>query len=279
MPSEPEELVRACYSNWSETYYDDYYGEQAPYPPVHRELVKRLLEEAGALSVLDAGCGPASFLRELVGTGLALHGFDLSPEMVEEARRVLGERGSVWEGSVLSAESFRGRYDAVLCVGVLPHVPEGDDERVLANLHDALNEGGLVAVEARNQLFSLFTLNRYTYEFFRDELVRPDDETVLAPLEQHLRMDLPPVRSGQAGAPGYDEVLSRTHNPLVLRRQVEAAGFRDVRTLFYHYHGLPPMYQSIDPAGFRRLSLAREDPRDWRGHFMASAFLLAGTRS
>lgn len=274
MPSEPEKLVRACYSTWSETYYDDYYGERAAYPPLHRELITGLLEQAGSRSVLDAGCGPASFLRGLLDTGLDLHGFDLSPEMVEEARRVLGKRGRVWEGSVLSPDSFRGRYDAVLCIGVLPHVPEEADEPVLVNLHDAVNEGGLVVVEARNQLFSLFTLNRYTYEFFRDELVRPDDEAVLAPLERQLRMDLPPVRSGTAGAPGYDEVLSRTHNPLVLRRQAEAAGFRDVRTLFYHYHALPPLLEPSVEA-----SLALEDPSDWRGHFMASAFLLAGTRS
>lgn len=274
--SDYEALVRACYSTWGTTYYDEYYGEGAPYPPVHRELVKALLRDAGARSVLDAGCGPASFLRELADEEIALAGFDLTPEMVSEARRVLGERGEVWEGSVLDRTAFRrgAPYDAAVCVGVLPHVAEAADTVVLANLHEAVRPGGLVVVEARNQLFALFTLNRYSYEFFRDELIRGRSDEELAALQERFRMDLPPCRGGKQDEPGYDEVLSRTHNPLVLRGQLEAAGFSDVRTLFYHFHDVPPLLGPSVEA-----SVALEDPTDWRGHFMASAFLLAGTRA
>ena len=91
-------------------------------------------------------------------------------------------------------------------------------------------------------------------------------------------MDLPPVRGGKSGEPGYDEVLSRTHNPLSLRDQFASAGFENVRLLFYHYHCLPPMFERNDPKLFRKLSIGMENPLDWRGHFMASAFIIAGTR-
>ena len=67
-----EEAVRHCYSTWGGRYYDDYYGDAAAYPPVHRDILVGLLEEAGARSVLDAGCGPASFLRALSGRGMEL---------------------------------------------------------------------------------------------------------------------------------------------------------------------------------------------------------------
>jgi SAM-dependent methyltransferase len=270
-----ERQVRDCYSTWGETYYDEYYGDGAPYPPVHRDLLVSLLREAGARRVLDAGAGPASFLRDLDPDEFERHGFDLTPEMVAEAQRVLGGRGEVWQGSVLDRGSYRGGpYDAVVCVGVMPHVPPETDETVLANVVDAVRPGGLVAVEARNELFALFTLNRYTYDFFRESLLPDVDEARLAPLKELLRMDLPPVRGGKAGEPGYDEVLSRTHNPFVLRAQAEAAGLRDVRTLFYHYHDVPPMLGPSVPA-----SVALEDPHDWRGHFLASAFVVAGTRA
>ena len=33
------------------------------------------------------------------------------------------------------------------------------------------------------------------------------------------------------------------------------------------------------PELFRQASLAMEDPEDWRGHFMASAFLVVGRRA
>jgi hypothetical protein len=51
-----------------------------------------------------------------------------------------------------------------------------------------------------------------------------------------------------------------------------------MQVLFYHFHALPPMLEQAAPALFRRASVAMENPRDWRGHFMASAFVLVGRR-
>src|SRR5438309_7379454 len=106
-----EAAVKACYSTWSQTYYDDYYGPGASYPPVHRELIKRLLRTAGVKNLLDAGCGPASFLREVAGEGIEPYGFDVTSEMVTEARKVLAQwrvpDSHVWQGSVLSPEAYR----------------------------------------------------------------------------------------------------------------------------------------------------------------------------
>ena len=296
-----DEAVKACYSTWSETYHADYYGGKAAYPPVHVGIVRRLLAESGARTVLDAGCGPASMLRELFDLGLDLYGFDLTPEMVAEGRRIFAAQGlppqRVWEGSVLDPEAFRGGgadvqagFDAVVCSGVMPHVPPQADDAVPANLGRAVRPGGLVILEARNQLFSLFTMNRYSHEFFLHELLdakglrdaagreREALEGVLDELGGMFRTDLPPLRRGKEGEPGYDEVVSRTHNPLVLKARFAALGFRDVRLLFYHYHCLPPMFEARLPAFFRERSLAMEDPEDWRGHFLASAFFVVGTR-
>ena len=60
-------------------------------------------------------------------------------------------------------------------------------------------------------------------------------------------------------------------------RQVHAGS---ERLLFYHFHALPPMLEGANPQLFRQTSLAMEaDPTDWRGHFMASAFILTGKRA
>jgi SAM-dependent methyltransferase len=299
---DPTAPIKACYAAWSKSYYEDFYGTKAPYPPVHVDLLKRVLGEAKVRRLLDAGCGPASMLRHLVDEKLDVYGFDLAPEMVSEARRVLAPFGvpaeRIWQGSVLSAEGFRPqaaksarRFDAAICIGVLPHIPEEADLAVIRNLRDAVRKKGLVVLEARNAFFALFTLNRYSYRFFLDELVQAErlaahagrDEAkvraALASLEKQFRMDLPPVRRGKAGEPGYDEVLSRTHNPFVLKEQFAAAGLTDVRLLFYHYHCLPPMFEAEMPDLFRLHSLGIEDPEDWRGHFMASAFMLVGRRA
>lgn len=291
-----EDAVRRCYSTWSTTYHDDYYGAKAAHPPVHRDLLLQLLAESGAREVLDAGCGPASFLRHLEGTGIRPYGFDLTPEMVAEARRVLADEDAVWEGSALDPEAFHPpgdpdrRFDAAVCAGVLPHIPAGTDTAVLASLAGAVRPGGLIAATARNELFGLFTLNRYSRDLFR-ELIDVDGlraealpgereglESGLAAMEERFRADLPPVRTGEDGAPGYDEVLSRAHNPLALRGAAEAAGLRDVRLAFLHFHRLPPLAAGAVPDLQRRASLAMDtDPSDPRGLVMASSIVVTGT--
>jgi SAM-dependent methyltransferase len=294
-----EARVRACYSTWSARYYDEYYGEAAPHPPAHRDLLRGLLAAHGVRTVLDAGCGPASFLRDATDLGADLFGFDLTPEMVAEARRVMGPLGvppgRLWEGSVLDPHAFRCpaepgvRFDAAVCVGVLPHVPADEDDGVVARLRDAVVPGGLVVVQARNALFGLFTLNRPSHELFRDVLIDADGlraaaapgelpglERALAGLEAAFRTDLPPVRRGHGHEPGYDEVLSRAHNPLLVAEAFGRAGLRGVRTHWYHFHALPPLVAGEAPELARRASEAMEDPGDWRGLVMASAFLVSG---
>src|SRR5438445_5105523 len=106
-----EAAVKACYSTWADNYHSDYYTEKAPYPPVHEALVRKLIVDAGSRSLLDAGCGPASMLRGLADLGIELYGFDLTPEMVGEARRVMAPLGvpeqHIWEGSVTDPAAFR----------------------------------------------------------------------------------------------------------------------------------------------------------------------------
>ena len=293
-----ETSVRSCYSTWGPRYYEDYYRSSDAYPPVHTEIVRDLLQTSGVSNVIDAGCGPASMLRDLIDLNLDLYGFDLTPEMVVEAKRVLSMRGqsseNIWLGSVLDEAAFSGgpksgeKYDAGICFGVLPHVPKSADRTVLENFANVVRPGGLVAIEARNELFSLFTLNRYSQDFFQERLIRSEyfkdcsdqEKSVLkqvsSDLSGHFRMDLPPLRKGYEDEPGYDEVLSRTHNPFELKSLAEEVGLVDVDVLFYHYHALPPMMEQMVPDLFRRESLAMENPKDWRGYFMASAFILVG---
>jgi SAM-dependent methyltransferase len=294
-----ERSIQACYSTWAERYYADYYEDGNAYPPVHTQIMRDLLSEAGSKSVLDAGCGPASMLRDLDLPNLERFGFDLTPEMVAEARAVMSRQAvpesHIWEGSVLDQTAFRTeaweQFDAALCFGVLPHIPAEADRTVLKNLVESVRPGGLVAVEARNALFALFTLNRYSRAFFRDVLMdelglrsRSGDEAAalndaLEQFDQRFRLDLPAVRKGYDHEPGYDEVLSRTHVPMELERIAREVGLTETRLLFYHFHALPPMLEARVPNLFRRESLKMENPTDWRGYVMASAFILVGRRA
>lgn len=295
-----EASIAACYSTWAETYFDDYYGDQAPYPPVHAEVILEEFRRAGSTRLLDAGCGPASFLQHIADHPIEWHGFDVTPEMVDEAirrSRAFGRpEAQVWSGSVLTDGAFSSPtgdldFDSAILVGVLPHIPKSEDAAVLRRMSRSVSEGGLLIAEARNALFGLFTLNRYSAELFNtllidwdrisDELSDGSEETlsrIRSGIEERFRMDLPPVRRGGEDAPGYDEVLSRTHVPFELASQASTSGWVDVRIRYVHQHAVPPMFEHLDPGAFRRASLAAEDPDDWRGVVRASSFLVIGRR-
>ncbi len=173
------------YSAWGATYFRDYYQSKNTYQPVHWDLVKRELKKHGAKTLLDAGCGPASMLRGGSFFGARSYGFDLTPEMVTEARRVLGRPGvpasQIWLGSILDLGSYRPdgaaktlRYESAICFGVLPHIPASADTDVFRNLRRLLKRGGLALVEVRNELFSLFTANRFSHAFMKDRLIQSD---------------------------------------------------------------------------------------------------------
>jgi 2-polyprenyl-3-methyl-5-hydroxy-6-metoxy-1,4-benzoquinol methylase len=291
-----EKAVAQCYSTWGKTYYKEYYSGKGAYPSVHVGIVREILKKAHVKNVIDAGCGPASMLRELKSIRANFYGFDLTLEMVEEGKRVFSELGldpvRLWHGSVLRQKDFYcasgpSHYDAVISCGVMPHIIESDEMKFIKNIRGGLKEGGLAIVEARNELFSLFTMNRYSYSFFWDRLIGGDNllkrassserrilEKEVESFRKQFRMDQPPVRKGKKSEPGYDEVVSRTHNPFELRKKFEKAGFSDVQVLFYHYHALPPIVGRAVPNIFLKESVALENAMDWRGHFMASAFFV-----
>jgi hypothetical protein len=176
-----------------------------------------------------------------------------------------------------------------MAMGVFPHLT--DETHALKNMAAVTRNGGRVFVEFRNELFSLFTLNRYSYAFFLDNLMKTDSLLTEKPeaaadiheitekMKSFFRLDQPPVRSGSADAPGYDKILSKFHNPLDLSPLFTSAGLKINDLFFYHYHAIPPLFEREHPHLFREASLMMEcDPHDWRGYFMASAFVIEAVK-
>jgi demethylmenaquinone methyltransferase/2-methoxy-6-polyprenyl-1,4-benzoquinol methylase len=76
-----------------------------------------------------------------------LHGIDISPAMLKQARARLSERGHEAEfrpGEVTRLPYADGQFDVVLAAHVIEHVP--DPEMALAEMHRVLKPGGLVVV-------------------------------------------------------------------------------------------------------------------------------------
>jgi SAM-dependent methyltransferase len=119
------------------------YGDgQQPWD-VQREWVTRvlgLIPPGG--TVLDAPCGTGKYFPMLAAAGYRVSGADQSAGMLAQARA----RGIAFSLERISLQDlpYAGRFDAVLTIEAMQHIPPEDWPGVLANLGRAVRPGGLV---------------------------------------------------------------------------------------------------------------------------------------
>ncbi|CAB5009713.1 MAG: methyltransferase domain-containing protein [Actinobacteria bacterium] len=254
------------------------------------QLVQRLLAEAGVNSLYELGVGDATPLSTIGSTGIQVAGHDISPEMVKFARANMEARGldpalislldAQDSGAIAAERELRGEFDAVMALGVIPHV--SDDNAFVAAMDTFVRPGGRLILQFRNSMFSMFTFNRLTKEFILDELLVgvPDAirGIVATDLDARLAVDKPPVRTRPTGD-GYDEILSRFHNPFELAQVVEQHGFSGVKYHWYNYHPAYPMIaDQIDARAYREAQVALEHEGTWRGMYLCSAGIIEAVK-
>ncbi len=288
--------VASHYDGSASTYADQYdeikiwTNEEYPANYFRLKLVRRILADAGVTSLYEHGVGDATPLVTIAGDGIRVAGNDVSPEMVKFARANMTKHGLDPEAiNLLDVQSHdsidierakAGSFDAVMALGVIPHVE--DDRWFVASMDKFLAPGGQMLLQFRNSMFSMFTFNRLTKEFVMDELLPDVPESVRqivsADLDQRLAVDKPPKRTRPTGD-GYDEILSKFHNPLELSEIVKSFGYKDLQFHWYNYHPAYPMLAgSIDPKVYRQAQMDLEGDTSWRGMFLCSAGLIQAVK-
>jgi len=288
--------VASHYDGSASTYSDQYNEEKIwtneEYPAnfFRLKLVRRILTDAGVTSLYEHGVGDATPLVTIAGDGIRVAGNDVSPEMVKFARANMTEHGfdpesinllDVQSHDAIDAERRRaGSFEAVMALGVIPHVE--DDRWFVDSMDKFLEPGGRLLLQFRNSMFSMFTFNRLTKEFVMDELLPevPESirEIVSADLDQRLAVDKPPKRTRPTGD-GYDEILSKFHNPFELSEIVKSFGYKELQFHWYNYHPAYPMLAgSIDPKVYRQAQIDLEGDTSWRGMFLCSAGLIEAVK-
>src|SRR5690606_30664524 len=129
--------------------------------------------------IYDFGCGDAVLFEPYLRAGAAIEGVDIAPEMIELGRQRLAAQGFdpnlIAVGGVdamrhLDAEA----YDAVLSFNVIAYLADKEEATFYAQARRVLCPGGFLVVTHANELFDLYSLNRYTADFFARHLVGGD---------------------------------------------------------------------------------------------------------
>ncbi|NJP31199.1 class I SAM-dependent DNA methyltransferase [Micromonospora thermarum] len=104
-----------------------------------------LVRAGGGRRVADLGCGPGHVTAHLESLGVSVFGVDLSPKMVEVARRAYPHlRFDV--GSMGALDVGDGQLGGIVAWWSVHHLPPEELPAVFAEFHRALAPGGHVLV-------------------------------------------------------------------------------------------------------------------------------------
>jgi len=256
--------------------------DQYPANLIRIKFIIERLKKNNVKTILDTGCGTCGPMLKLLKENFDVKGFDFSKDMVKEGKKELEKAG--YDPDLIHFADLedevslpKEKFDAILALGVFPHIV--DEKKALSNMEKLLNPNGLVFIEFRNDLFASYTLNKYSLDFFLNRVIDlnsfPEQvrDEVIDFYSERLKVDKPIKEEG--GKIRYEDILAKFRNPLSIENELfEPCNFSIVDIHFYHYHALPPIFESKYPKLFRELSLKMERPNDWRGYLMASAFVI-----
>jgi SAM-dependent methyltransferase len=135
--------VETSYNRIADEYVRRVYDE-LQHKPLDRDLLDRFAASVqGVGLVCDMGCGPGHVARYLHEHGAQVCGIDLSPEMVERARR--SNQGIEFrQGDMLALDAADGAWAGIVAFYSIIHIPRGDVVRALRELRRVLRPGGLL---------------------------------------------------------------------------------------------------------------------------------------
>jgi ubiquinone/menaquinone biosynthesis C-methylase UbiE len=114
----------------------------------HKPLDRMLLDEfaarvKGAGRVCELGCGPGHVARYLHDRGVEIFGIDLSPGMLEQARK-LNAAIDFQQGNMLALNVEDGSWAAIVAFYSIIHIPRTDILQAFREMFRVLQPGGLL---------------------------------------------------------------------------------------------------------------------------------------
>lgn len=251
----------------SSSYIDSLDG---PYHANRLRMVEALVEGVSfrGKHCLDFGCGDGIFAERLLCDGATVSGIDIDAVMVEAASSRLAVKwpdALLLQGGVEALSRLPGAsFDFVFALNVLAYFSPAEEAEYYGQIHRVLKPGGHMVVTHSNELFDMYTLNRYTAAFFDRHFSTPQQRCNISALLQNPDK---PQRF----------VFGVRENPLSYRFKLDRAGFRELRQEFSILHPLPPLltpqidFDDINSRSYPETTGWPEEQR-WKLMFQCSIF-------
>lgn len=214
-------------------------------------------------TIFDFGCGDAVLFPQFLENGAIITGIDIAPEMVSLAHERL--RKNNYDPAIVSlggAEQLgkinSQSLDALLSFNVLAYLTEKEEALFYQQASRTIKPGGFLIVTHSNELFDLFSLNKYTVDFFRKYLVVDQYKDKIKPLITN------------SDKPEKPTLYNVRENPLIYQYKLKRYGFRETRQEFINLHDAPPPLLNKNKS-FSDTRLIKE-PERWKLLFICSIF-------
>ena len=152
--NDPTNSIRESYDRLAEEYARRIFDE-LQHKPLDRELLDRFAKQTkGRGQVCDMGCGPGHVARYLHDAGASVFGLDLSPRMLEQARK-LNPDIPFREGNMISLDLPDGTLAGVAAFYAIVNIPKQSLPLVFRDIRRVLQPGGLLllAFHAGDEVF------------------------------------------------------------------------------------------------------------------------------
>ena len=242
------------------------------------QIFVKILEKHKPKKIIDAGCGSGMPLIDIKKRGFNIIGYDKAKNMVLEAKENLKKNrlspNLVFHDDFENPKKIKNNsVDCILGMGAFYYAKNVN--QTLLNQKKKLKKNGRLIFSLRNRLFDVATLNNYTKicldQIYEVKKLKKQWKKRYKNLTKNFsdRKKFNFKNIDEKGV--YNHI---PHNPLTINQEMAKLGLSVEGIYFYHFHAFPPEFENYDAHYFRKVSWKMENPLDWRGFFLASAFVI-----
>ena len=242
------------------------------------EIFVKLLKKHKPKKIIDVGCGTGMPLIDIKKRGFNIIGYDKAKNMVLESKKNLKKNklspDLVFYDDFENPKTIKNNSaDCILGMGAFYYAKNVN--KTLLNQKKKLKKNGRLIFSLRNRLFDIITLNNYTKKFLDEiyevKLLKREWKNKYENLTKNFS-ERKKYKFKNIDEKGVDNHIP--HNPLTITDEMAKLGLLVEGIYFYHFHALPPVFENYDKNYFRKISWKIENPLDWRGFLLASAFIV-----